>query len=68
MLPFVEYHYYLAENLLKYADSEKDLGVYINKKFNFNEHCDSILAKANQKYGLLKRTCHFVSDPKRRRV
>ena len=68
MLPFVAYHYYLAGNILKYADSEKDLGVYVNDNYNFNEHCDIILTKANQKYGLLKRTCHFVSDTKRRRV
>ena len=68
MLPFVSYHYHLAGNLLKYADSEKDLGVYINKNFSFTEHCESILIKANQQYGLLTRTCHFVSDTKRRRV
>ena len=36
MLPFVAYHYHLRENLLSYADSEKDLGVYINKSFTFN--------------------------------
>ena len=28
MLPFVAYHYHLAENLLSYADSERDLGVH----------------------------------------
>ena len=39
MLPFVTYHYHLAENLLSYADSERDLGVHENKSFNFNEHC-----------------------------
>ena len=30
MLPFVAYHYHLAENLLSYADSERDLGVHVN--------------------------------------
>ena len=34
MLPFVAYH--LGENLLSYADIEKDLGVHINKSFTFN--------------------------------
>ena len=29
MLPFVEFHYNLGENLLEYADNEKDLGVDI---------------------------------------
>ena len=39
MLPFVAHRYHLGENLLSYADSEKDLGVHINKSFNFNEQC-----------------------------
>ena len=68
MLPFVINHYHLAENLLYYADSEKDLGVFINSTLNFTEHCDKLLVKANQQYGLLKRTCHFVTDIKRRRT
>ena len=61
MLPFVAYHYQLAETLLSYADSEKDLGVHVNKSFNFNEHCENILTKANQKFGVLKHICHFVT-------
>ena len=48
--------------------SEKDLGLYVNKSFNFNEHCENILTKANQKFGVLKRTCHFVNNSNRRRV
>ena len=68
MLPIVAYHYQLAETLLSHADSEKDLGVHVNKSFNFNEHCENILTKANQKFGVLKRTCHFVTHSNRRRV
>ena len=45
MLPFVAYHYHLGENLLSY---EKDLGVYINKIFIFNEQYEILLTKANQ--------------------
>ena len=56
MLPFVAEHYHLAENLLSYADSERDLGVHVNKSFNFNEHCEKVLIKANQQFGILKRT------------
>ena len=62
------YHYNLAENLLSYADSERDLGVHVNKIFNFNEHCEKRLTKANQQLGILKRTCHFVTNRNRRRV
>ena len=68
MLPFVAYHYHLGENLLSYADSGKDLGMHINKSFNFNEQCEILLTKANQKFGILKRTCHFVTCKNRRRV
>ena len=68
MLPFVAYHYQLAVTLLSCADSEKDLGVHVNKSFNFNEHCENILTKANQKFGVLKRSCHFVTHSNRRRV
>ena len=65
MLPFVTYHYHLAENLLSYADSERDS---VNKSFNFNEHCEKLLTKANQQLGILKRNCHFVTNKNRRRV
>ena len=60
MLPFVAYHYHLGENLLSYdADSEKDLGVHINKSFTFNEQCEILLTKANQKFCILTLTQHF---------
>ena len=68
ILPFVSFHYYLGESLLDYADKEKDLGVIINNKLNFDEQHENLLSKANQQFGLLKRTCNFVKDMKRRRV
>ncbi len=68
MLPFVIFQYNLGRNLLNYADSEKDLGVVINPAFSFNDQCENLLTKANQQYGLVRRTCHFVKDIKRRRA
>ena len=68
MLLVVVTHYHLTENVLCYADNENDLGVVINSTLNFSEHCGKLLFKANQQNGLLKRTCYFVSDLKRRRV
>ena len=59
MLPFVAYHYHLGENLLSYADSEKDLGVHINKSFTFNEQCEILLTKANQKIWYFKAYLSF---------
>ena len=42
--------------------------MHVNKSFNFNEHCENILTKANQKFGVLKRTSHFVTHSNRRGV
>ena len=68
MLPFVAYYYYLGENILEYADSEKDLGVLINTAFKFNDHQEKLLSLANQKFGMLKRTCHFINNSMRGRT
>ena len=68
VLPFVNFHYHLGESLLEYTESEKDLGVTINCKLNFSEQQANLLLKANQQFGLLKRTCNFVTDVRRRRV
>ena len=67
-LPFGQYHYSMGEDFLDYADSEKDLGILINGTLNFNEHASMLYSKANQKFGLLKRTCHFVDSISRKRV
>ena len=68
MLPFVVFDYSLGENPLMFVDSEKDLGVNVNPSFNFNDHCEMLISKANQQFGILKRTCHFINDIKRRRA
>ena len=68
ILPDIQYIYYLGENPLDYADSEKDLGVDINTKLNFSDQCERLYSKANQQFGLTKRTCYFVNDSKRKRA
>ncbi|HBI40457.1 MAG TPA: hypothetical protein DDY16_05865 [Tenacibaculum sp.] len=68
MLPFTKFYYHLGENLLEYAENEKDLGVIINCKLNFDEQRENLLTTAKQKFGLLRRTCNFVCDIRRRRV
>ena len=62
MLPFVAYHYHLAENVLIVK------GIHVNKSFNFNEHCEKLLTEANQQLGILKHACHFITNKNRRRV
>ena len=39
----------------------------MNKTLNFSMHSDKLYSKANQRFGLLKRTCHFVNNPRMRR-
>ena len=39
-----------------------DLGVIVNTKLNWKEHCNKITNKANSQLGLLIRTCHFTMD------
>ena len=68
MLPFIAHYYTLGESTLGYTDCEKDLGVDISNNLSFNEHCNRIMSTAKQKLGLLRRTCCFVNDTKRRRV
>ena len=68
ILPFVRYIYSMGQALLDYTDSEKDLGEIITSTLNFNGQADALYAKANQKFGMLKRNCHFVNDMNKRRV
>ena len=42
--------------------------MHINKSFYFNEKFEILLTEANQKFGILKRICHFVTCKNRRRV
>ena len=58
----------MGNNLLDYVVSEKDLGITMNRTLNFTEHAIFLYNKANQRFGLLKRTCHFIDNTARRRV
>ena len=60
ILPFVQFHYSMGRDLLNYCDIEKDLGIHINGTLNFIHYSDILYLKANQRFGLLKRTCHFI--------
>ena len=66
MLPFVADHYHLGENLLSYADSEKDLGVHINKSFTFVKLGFEIAVDQQTRTG--DRTFEGVPDPNRQTV
>ena len=68
ILPFIQFFYSLGSNLIDYCDHEKDLGIIINGTLNFTHHADLLYSRANQKFGLLRRTCHFVQNTCRKRV
>ena len=67
-LPFDRFVYTLDDTCLDYVESEKDLGILVTSKLNWNEHIKFLCSKANRMLGLLKRTCHFVKDPNQKRV
>ena len=68
ILPFIQYQYSMGQQMIDYCEVEKDLGIHINGTLNFTQHSDLLYSRANQRFGLLKRTCHFVKNIKRKRA
>ena len=58
----------MGSDVLDYCDYEKDLGIHMNGNLNFTLHANMLYSKANQKLGLLKRTCHFVNNSRMKRA
>ena len=65
ILSFVQFHYSKGKDLINYCEIEKDLGIYINDNLNFSHHADTLYSKANQRFGSLKISCHFVKKSDR---
>ena len=63
-----QFVYYIDSIHIEDTACEKDLGVYVNTKLNWVEHQNKILTKAKQKLGLMRRTCHFITNPNQRRI
>ena len=66
-LPLAKYFYYMNNEIIDFTESEKDLGVMVNSKFKWDHHQQKVLNKAHQMLGITKRTCHFITDQKKRR-
>ena len=62
------YIYAIDNSPICYTELEKDLGVHIHGKLNWTQHCNKLYSKANQRLGLLKRTCHFTKNINKRRA
>ena len=67
VLPFSRYSYQLGNTILDYTNCERDLGIFVNERFNWQDHQTYILKKASQLFRMTKRTCHFVYDRGKKR-
>ena len=55
----------MGDSILEYTETEKDLGILMNRTLNFTDHLNFLYIRANERFGLLKRTCHFVHSIKK---
>ncbi len=60
--------YCINDAPIEYTDIEKDLGIHVHCKLDWSQHCNTLYSKANQRLGLLKRTCYFTTNLKKRRT
>ena len=67
-LPFNTFWYHLNNVDIDYAPSHTDLGVVLNTKLLFNDHCNQLVSRASSKLGLLIRTCHFTCNRRQKRT
>ena len=66
-LPFTIFNYKLGSVYIDYVASQVDLGVIVNNKLLWTDHCDSLVKNANSKLALLMRTCHFTINKRQKR-
>ena len=52
---------------IDFSECERDLGVLVNSNLRWEDHHIKVLNKAHQMLGFTKRTCHFISDTRKRR-
>ena len=68
-LPFQRIFPYSMNNiLLNHEPSETDLGLSVHKNFSWVNHQTMVLSKALSQFNLLRRTCHFVKNPSKKRT
>ncbi|MCP4458353.1 MAG: reverse transcriptase family protein, partial [Cytophagales bacterium] len=70
VLPFFNYpfSYSLGDNCLEFSEIEKDLGIHVHESLHWNLQTSSLIAKATQRFNLLRRTYHFVKNQKKKRA
>ena len=67
-LPHCIFNYQMNGVYLDFVDSEKDLGVLMTTKLSWSDQSIALCSKASSRLGLVKRTCHFVSCYRQKRV
>ena len=68
-LPFQRtFPYSMNDILLNQELSETDLGLLVCKNLSWTKHQTVILSKALSQFNLLRRTCHFVKNPSKKRT
>ena len=58
--PETDYNYMMEENMIANTMEEKDLGIIIDNKLNFQNHINKQVNKANQKLGLINRSFKYI--------
>ena len=53
---------------ISYTELGKDLGVHIQGKLDWNQHCNKLYSRASQRLCILKWTCHFTKNISKRRA
>ena len=64
----VSFPYHLGSKELLRVDNEKDLGVIVSSKLQWNMHINQMVSKANKQLGVLKRTYYSPTDINIRRT
>ena len=67
VLPFDRFSYELGDDTLDYVLEEKDLGIIVTNKLNWEQHQNYVISKASRQLGLLIRTCHFIRNKYQKR-
>ena len=68
VFPFQSFYYALNGIELDVEESEKDLGVLVTSKIDWEENVLALCTKASSRLGVMKRTLHFVRDRKQKRA
>ena len=58
--------YEMNGTLIDYVETQRDLGVMVDSKLNWNSQYSMVLSNAITKLGILKRTCHFTTDARQK--